>query len=311
MAKDGSEVFDRVPEVHQLLAPWHSDDLLWPFFASKLPVPEATELRSIIGDSLISEVESLFRERIAHIEILSTYRTENDSRLSMRSVVGRTLESSHQKVEKEVLRSNILKAIDRIPLDLVPLSERDRSIVRLFRRTTTAGSDEDGPLLTGRSNVSCSSGSGESRPSSRASSASNDGVDAVRSSIRTHSNMNIDGIDGIVDSFRDALRQEAQNLREDIEYLVNCLEEEIARTAESDIDPSVKDLRELNSKLTEYEATEKLLGVVSSSKNTASKGLKPIPDRPPSATSLRQSSATSSRPSLTDRLRSQVEGARR
>lgn len=321
MAAD--EDTSNVPEVHQLLIPRAPSALLFTHYASRLPPPEVSELRLVIGESLVSECESLHAEREAHIEILSSYRRDHHpyhlshSTTSIVPPPPLTLgESSHQRVEREMLRMNITRALERIPSDpaLVGglLSDRERSIVRLFR---SLADDSTPAALVPPFHPQTQHQT--SRPSSRASSESSTAmVESVRSALDTVGAVGIDGVDAVVGAFREALVQEARALHEDIEFLIGCLEDEIAMTSVQQgnrddaattlveamaMPPSLKDLRELETKLAEYERTERLVSAVPLGGGTGKPPLKPI-DRPASA---------GKKTSLSTRLRTQVEESRK
>lgn len=301
----------QMPEYGQLL----THDLLWDYFARRIAPAEVPVLRSIIGESVIAENEQLFEELVAHLDILYSFRQENDVKESMVSHTKRTFDTEHVRAERDLLRQNIVKSLNSLQ-DLSALSERDRQIADVLRAASLSArscSPADHPF------------SSEVRPSSRSSSsrgssANSNSLDSVRSSIAAHSNMNVNSIDSILDMVREALRTEEANLREDVEFVVGSLESEISRKSMIDLEPSVRELRDVEKKLSDLESAEQLYSTLSSV-STASRGNKLKPLAPVASSSSASSStgnATSSladpnrkKPSVTNRLRTTVQETRR
>lgn len=227
---------------------------LWKLVEENVTVEETSEIREILGDSLVDQSLELHAEIEALLDIWQSFRNDTDM------VVPTSPRSLPEPPGmRESLRNHIRMLVENIrekarDADTV-LSQHKTDILEYAMDSSSRGSSPG--CLRSRPSSSFSSRSGRETPmrmtpSSEedrysSSTSASEKVDSVRD------RLNVYRIDEVVHELRSTLQDEVSQLLTDIRFLQNCLEEENDFRSESRMstfsEPSLQELREERSKL--------------------------------------------------------------
>ncbi|XP_031564912.1 uncharacterized protein LOC116300225 [Actinia tenebrosa] len=235
---------------------------LWRLIEEFVAEPERPEIKEVIGEGLIDETIVLHEEATSLLDIWRDYRDETEKE-EKNLALNRHLSSLP---EPPMMRENLKKEIMMFVEMLQQknngsqvskiLNHKDESIVDYVLETRSNSSQSQRPsTASSRPSTAMSSSSGRQTPlrvtprsdaSSCASSVSNQ-LESMNESL------NALEIDRIVEHLRGLFVDEKNRLNDDIAFLQDCLFEESDYRQQvlstPDPEPSLKDLRELGTKL--------------------------------------------------------------
>eukprot|EP01028_Stygiella_incarcerata_P008964 TRINITY_DN4037_c1_g2_i1.p1 TRINITY_DN4037_c1_g2~~TRINITY_DN4037_c1_g2_i1.p1 ORF type:complete len:268 (-),score=79.97 TRINITY_DN4037_c1_g2_i1:513-1253(-) len=112
--------FRRVPETRQLCV----QSLLWSKLVPFMEESHVEEVRRVIGTHILSENESLFKELIAHLEVLDDFRAANDEK--QMDLEKRIAEAEEKRRERMTKRKQMTLLSSSRTMDLL------QSEIKLF-----------------------------------------------------------------------------------------------------------------------------------------------------------------------------------
>ena len=201
----------------------------WRAVAARLPAAEEGEVRAVVGEALVEETFSLFEEAESVAGILDDLRWRAEAHAATRKALGKTAERTILEAEIQQL----VELIDKLAAPRVPTLAGSPNVLRPEApagpkppssggdaahrrpqagrsRPSTAGSR---PLTAGSrpSTASCGSGCSDSKRAVEEIGGSLNAFDADK--VRAH--------------LQEILRDERDALLEDINYLQECLQDEM------------------------------------------------------------------------------------
>ncbi|XP_032217806.1 coiled-coil domain-containing protein 24 isoform X1 [Nematostella vectensis] len=235
---------------------------LWKLIEEFVAKSERPEIKEVLGEDLVEETVELHNEATSLLEIWREYHEETDreerevalnrhlSRLPEPPLIRENLKKEimmfvgmlQQRAEEEGRQSSsVLSKKDNEIVDYV--MERPEATVKRCRsassRPSTAASSQDGRQTPMRATPSSEG--------SRCTSSLSDHLESM------NDKLNALEIDRITDHLRSLLLEEKQRLSDDISFLQECLVEESDYRqqvmASPDPEPSIKELRELGTRL--------------------------------------------------------------
>ena len=230
MEPAGSEAFELQPSI-------------WNLIAQSCPSEEQEEVQRILGYAIVEQARDLYDEACTHLEIWNQFKNESEERTIQRFP------------EPPEVRARLVQEIKFL---LEHLERRGQQSVRNGSKKRQQIEDYVKQQRQGQHTPS------QSRPSSVASYRSQSAmamlsdIEGSRSpslddeAMRICEHVTVKGIDGVIQNLREALQEECEIRKQEIQFLQGCVEESSQRARKRDNtskNPSIQDLREFGSEL--------------------------------------------------------------
>ena len=201
----------------------------WRAVAARLPAAEEGEVRAVVGEALVEETFSLFEEAESVAGILDDLRCRAESREASRKALGRSVE--REMLEAEI--QQLVEQIDKLAASSGPTLGGSPNFLRpkapAVPKPPSSGGDNAYRRPQASRSRPSTAGSRPLTAGSRPSTAScgSGGSDNNRAVEEIGGSLNAFDVDKVRARLQDILRDERDALLEDINYLQECLQDEM------------------------------------------------------------------------------------
>lgn len=201
----------------------------WRAVAARLPAAEEGEVRAVVGEALVEETFSLFEEAESVAGILDDLRCRAETREASRKALGRSVE--REMLEAEI--QQLVEQIDKLAASPGPTLGGSPNFLRpkapAVPKPPSSGGDNAYRRPQASRSRPSTAGSRPLTAGSRPSTAScgSGGSDNNRAVEEIGGSLNAFDVDKVRARLQDILRDERDALLEDINYLQECLQDEM------------------------------------------------------------------------------------